>query len=64
MCTQLEGHVTIHVDRVKWHVILCVCVSVCMWGRGHGDVAEGEYYCRWPPDASWQGHKENRQGVG
>lgn len=23
---------TIHVDRVKWHVILCVCVCVCGGG--------------------------------
>lgn len=48
------------------YVSLCYCVCVCLWREEtwwHGGVV-GEYYCQQAPDASWQGHKVNRQGVG
>lgn len=60
-----------HSWRITWpqtyssvHYCDTVDVCVCVWGGDMMAGVEGEYYCRRAPDASWQGHKGNRRGVG
>lgn len=50
-------------DRVTMNVWRYVCTAVCAArGRGHDGKAEGEYYCRRAPDASWQGAQRRIDG--